>query len=118
MRSYLDGDSRWRRRRTRLAHLVAFPTVTIAQDLNPTDCPRWMVIDKHQLGAAAKRISDALTNQDNENPAATQRDIDDLVKIFTARPLSQRDLVAVAEDARSSATCSPNSRRQSSTTSG
>ena len=97
MREYLDRDPRWRRRRTRLAHLVAFPTATVAQDLNPTDCPRWMVIDKDQLGAAVRRVRDALTNQEHENPLAVQDDIDDLVEILTARPLTQRDLVAVAE---------------------
>jgi Nuclease-related domain/UvrD-like helicase C-terminal domain/AAA domain len=97
MRSYLDRDPRWRRRRVRLSHLVAFPAATVAQDLEPTDCPRWMVIDKDQLGGVARLLRDVLSNQDNERPCATQHDIDDLVEILTARPLSQRDLVAVAE---------------------
>jgi hypothetical protein len=97
LRAYLDRDPRWRRRRTRLAHLVAFPAATIAQDLNSTDCPRWMVIDKAQLGVAARCVHDVLTNQENENPRASQHDIDDLVEILTGRPMSQRDLVAVAE---------------------
>jgi hypothetical protein len=97
LREYLERDPRWRRRRTRVAHVVAFPAESIPQDLNPTDCPRWMVIDKAQLGDAVSRISDVLTKQENKNPRATQQDIEDLVEILAGRPMSQRDLVAVAE---------------------
>jgi UvrD-like helicase C-terminal domain/Nuclease-related domain len=97
LRNYLDEDPRWRKRRVRLAHLVAFPTATVARDLNLTDCPRWMVIDKDQIAASARRVMQALTSQQNEKLPARQQDIDDLVEILTARPLSQRDLVGVAE---------------------
>ncbi|MGZ4590757.1 MAG: NERD domain-containing protein [Actinomycetes bacterium] len=97
LRSYLDRDARWRRRRTRFAHLVAFPTARVPQEVNPTDCPRWLVVDRDQLDDLAGIVRDSLLQQRSENPVAGLAEIDDLVAILTERPLTQRDLVAAAE---------------------
>ena len=48
LRTYVNDDARWRRRRVRFAHLVAFPVVAVGDDVHPSDCPRWMVIDRDQ----------------------------------------------------------------------
>ncbi|HSR24863.1 MAG TPA: nuclease-related domain-containing protein, partial [Candidatus Eisenbacteria bacterium] len=41
LRDYLDRDPRWRRRRVRFGHLVAFPASRVPAEVSPTDCPRW-----------------------------------------------------------------------------
>ena len=94
LRTYLDRDPRWRRRRVRLAHLVAFPYSRIDPNFSLPDCPRWLVIDGEQLDDAAGLAWDALQMQDTENPTACPADIADLVEILGGRMLPQRDLVA------------------------
>ena len=96
LRQYLDQDDRWSRRRVRFAHLVAFPASRVADDVNPTDCPRWLVIDSDQVGNAAALVTAALQQQEHENPVAAGRDIDDLLDILTGRPVSQRETVDLA----------------------
>ena len=97
LRSYLDQDPRWRRRRARFAHLVAFPATSVSDDVNPTDCPRWMVIDRDQTDAAARIAQDVLTRQQDAPPLITVADVEDLVEILTGRPMAQRDIVAEVE---------------------
>jgi hypothetical protein len=96
LRQYLDEDPRWRRRRVRFGHLVALPTSIVADDVHPTDCPRWMVADAAQLRDLAAIVRDVLRRQDSENPLAGERDIEDLLEILTGRPLSQRETVDLA----------------------
>jgi len=93
LRGYLDRDPRWRRRRVRFAHLVVFPTSRVAADVNPTDCPRWMVVDADQLDNLCGLVHATLTQQESENPLATIGDVDDAVEILTSRPPSQRDSI-------------------------
>jgi ATP:corrinoid adenosyltransferase len=97
LRAYLDGDPRWRRR-VRLAHLVAFPYSRIDPGFALPDCPRWMVIDRDQLGDSAGLLWDAVQLQDTATPPARLADIVALVEIIGGRMLPQRDLLAeVAE---------------------
>jgi len=91
LRGYLDADPRWRKRRVRFAHLVVFPTSRVAADVNPTDCPRWMVVDADQLDDLSAIVHTTLVVQESENPLASQGDVVDAVEILTGRPLSQRD---------------------------
>lgn len=93
LRGHLDQDERWRRRRVRFAHVVVLPTSTVGDDVHPTDCPRWMVADAGQVKDLAQIIRDVLVRQEQENPTASTADVDDLLEILTARPLSQRDAV-------------------------
>ena len=110
LRQYLDQDARWKRRRVRFGHLVAFPVSRIADDVNPTDTPRWLVIDRDQVDGAAKLVTAVLHEQEQENPAATEQDVDDLLDILTGRPLSQRETVDLA--AAREAECELLTRRQ------
>jgi hypothetical protein len=96
LRDYVNDDARWRRRRVRFAHLVAFPVVPVADDVRPTDCPRWLVIDRDQVDHAAAVVTDALQQQEHENPLATVGDVDDFLDILTGRPVSQRETVDLA----------------------
>ena len=96
LRDYADRDPRWHRRRVRFAHLVAFPTSRIGDDVNPPDSPRWLVVDETQTGRIASVVKDVLVRQDHENPLATKQDVDDLIDIVVGRPMSQRDLVLEA----------------------
>lgn len=97
LRGYLDRDPRWGRRRVRFGHLVAFPASRVAAEVSPTDCPRWMVVDRDQLDDVAGIVWDVLTQQDSDNPLASAEDVEHLVQIVIGRPVSQRDLVAAAE---------------------
>ncbi|MBA2769142.1 MAG: NERD domain-containing protein [Sporichthyaceae bacterium] len=96
LRTHLDKDERWRRRRVRFAHLVVLPTSLVAADVNPTDCPRWMVVDSSQLGALVEVIRDVLQQQESQNPPASAQDVEDFVDIVTGRPASQREAVDLA----------------------
>lgn len=101
LRSHLDRDDRWSGRRVRFAHLVVFPVSRIADDVNPADCPRWMMVDADQLGSLVGIIGDVLTKQETENPTASAADVDVLLEIMTGRPPSQRDSLDLARDAES-----------------
>jgi hypothetical protein len=96
LRKHLDNDERWHRRRMRFAHLVVLPTSVVASDVNPTDCPRWMVVDGTQLDGLVDVLRDVLHRQENPNPVATREDVDALLDILTGRPTSQRDAMTLA----------------------
>jgi hypothetical protein len=110
LRQHLDNDQRWRRRRLRFAHLVALPTSSVAADVNPTDCPRWMVADASQQGELVDVIRGVLQRQESQNPLASDQDIEDLVDILTGRPGSQKE--AVDHTAAREAECDLLTRRQ------
>ena len=110
LRQYLDQSERWRRRRVRFGHLVAFPVSRVDDDVTPPEAPRWLVIDRDQVGDAAKLITAALHQQEHENPTATTQDVDDLLEILTGRPMSQRETVDLA--AAREAECELLTRRQ------
>jgi hypothetical protein len=93
LRQYLDQDLRWHKRRLRFGHLVVLPTSTVADDVHPTDCPRWMLADAGQLGDLEAIARDVLRRQESENLLASERDIEDLLAILTDRPVSQRETV-------------------------
>ena len=65
----------------------------VPDDVDPPDCPRWLVVDADQLGRLADIVRAVLQRQESENPFATEQDVDDLL---TGRPSSQRDTVDLA----------------------
>lgn len=99
LRDYLDGDPRWRRRRVRMAHLVALPHTAVAAEFSLPTCPRSYLLDRDDVRAnPAGLVWDVLTAQDRGQPPAAARDVDDLVEVLGGRMLPQRDLLAeVAE---------------------
>jgi hypothetical protein len=85
----------------RMVHLVAFPYTRVADDFAAPDCPRWMVIDRADVEAAADRVESALRHADGPT-APGQLHVDAVVDTLTQRPGPQRDLVgtlAEREDA-------------------
>ena len=52
LRSVLDSQDRWNRRKVRLAHVVAFPYSTIPRGFPLPDCPRSMILDRQDLARA------------------------------------------------------------------
>ena len=101
IRDYLDRDPRWARRRTRFAHAVAFPHAAVASSFTLTDCPRSMVLDRDDLSDnPAGLLFDLVTDARDENPCASQDDIDTMVEVLGGRMLPQGDLIAeIAERA-------------------
>ena len=93
LRDHLNGDPCWLNRRIPYGRLVVLPTSTVADDVHPTDCPRWMVADRTQLDGLAAAVRDVLRMQDSQIPVPSKRDVDDLLDILTGRPVSQRTTV-------------------------
>jgi hypothetical protein len=96
LREYLDLDPRWHKRRVRYGQLVVLPTSTVPGDVNPADCPRWMVVDQTQLDDLALIVRDVLRAQESRIPYASKDDVQDMLEILTGRPLSQRSTVDLA----------------------
>ncbi len=72
LRDHLNRDPRWHNRRMRYGRLVVLPTSTVADDVNPTDCPRWMVADRTQLDGLAAAVRDVLQTQDSPDSSCQQ----------------------------------------------
>ena len=96
LRDHLNRDPRWHERRMRYGRLVVLPTSTVADDVNPPGCPRWMVVDQTQLDDLATVVRDVLRRQESQIPLASKQDVDDLLDILTGRPVSQRTTVDLA----------------------
>ncbi|SDP11638.1 PhoH-like protein [Klenkia soli] len=94
LRDYLHAAPRWSRGNPRLAHLVALPTTTLPADFVAPDAPRWAVIDKSELGAAAGRIASALRLVENQPDPPTVDDVELLVDCLVGTLIPQADLVA------------------------
>ena len=99
LRGFLDSDPRWKRRRLRFGHAVAFPYSRISADFAIPDCPRAMVLDRDDIaGNPTGLLRDLLVERDDPNPQATADDLADLVDILSGRLRPQRDVLAIAAD--------------------
>ena len=100
LRDYLDGHAGWGRGHVRAWHLVAFPHSHVADDVQTTDCPRWMVVDRDQTAHVARLVRDALRGDGGGPRLPDADDVDAMVTCLVGRPQSQRELVAGQAEAR------------------
>ncbi len=76
LRSFLNGQDRWSRRNVRLAHVVAFPYSSVPRGFSLPDCPRSMILDRHDLAdRPLTALREAILAQDIDTPVATAADI-------------------------------------------
>lgn len=95
LRSYVDADYRWQRRRVRWVHAVVLPHTFLDQDFATPDCPRDAIFGRGDLAGMADGLR-RLAAQNGENPPPTADDLLDLRDVLGGRFAPQSDLVAEA----------------------
>ena len=99
LRGYVESDARWNgRRRVRWAHAVVLAHTDVGPDFATPDCPRWMVIDRTELGSLGNRLRGILRGQVNDLRALTSPDVDVILDILAGRGRAQRDVLAEAQE--------------------
>ena len=93
LRDYLNRDQGWGHGWPRLAHLVAFPFTSVADDFQAPECPRWMVLGLGDIGTAYERIVTVLRDAHDQPPPPTADQVEDLIECLAGRMTSQRDLL-------------------------
>lgn len=89
LRTYLDAQDLWARRRVRLAHLVAFPYSTFPADFSLPDCPRSMILDRNDLADLPRTVAwEALMSQDTDVAPATAEDLRVMLGCLQPEPTS------------------------------
>ncbi|MGQ0845300.1 MAG: NERD domain-containing protein [Sporichthyaceae bacterium] len=104
LQTYLGRDPRWTRRGARFGHLVAFPYSRIDAGFALPDCPRSMVLDRHDLELnPAGLVWDGLMTQETGAHPIREDDVPRLLECLAGRMLPQRDLAAVVADSAAQA---------------
>ena len=96
LREFVEADPRWTQRRPRWNHVVVLPNSELPQDFALPDCPRWMVIDRTEIGQLAARLREISLSQKTELPLLTGTATAQLLTALGGRGLPQRDVVARA----------------------
>ncbi len=94
LREYLRQDRRWRAGDPRMVHLVALPATVLPEDFSAPDAPRWMVVDRTDLGQAAARVASVLRQCETEIEPPTADDVEVLVDCLAGVGIPQQDLLA------------------------
>ena len=98
LRSFVEGDQRWKQPWLRWDHAVVLPGAKIAEDFALPDCPRWKVTDKSELAELASRLRAVLLDKETKNPVLKLAGIEQLRTVLSGRGLTQRDIVAQAQE--------------------
>ena len=98
LRSFVEGDHRWTQPWLRWDHAVVLPGTKISEDFALPDCPRWKVTDKSELKELASRLRAVLLDKETTNPVLKTAGIEQLRTVLSGRGLTQRDIVAQAQD--------------------
>ena len=96
LRDFIEKDPRWTQGRVRWNHVVVLPNSSVPADFALPDCPRWMVIDRDELGQLASRLNDIVQQQEIQYPLLSATGIEQLRIALSGRGLPQRDVVARA----------------------
>jgi hypothetical protein len=96
LRDFIEKDPRWTQGRVRWNHVVVLPNSSVPADFALPDCPRWMVIDRDELGQLASRLNDIVQQQEIPYPLLSATGIEQLRTALSGRGLPQRDVVARA----------------------
>ena len=97
LRSFIEKDPRWTQGRVRWNHVVVVPKSAVAQDFALPECPRWMVMDRDEIGHIGSLLRDVALNQKTHLPLLADTAVDQLRIALGGRGLPQRDVVARAE---------------------
>jgi hypothetical protein len=100
LRDFIEADPRWKNRRSRVrfGHAIVLPNTDLQADFATTDCPRWMVSGRGDIGDLAGRVHDVVALQQNEQRAATADDVELIREILTGRSFPVPDITAEADE--------------------
>lgn len=96
LRGFVEADPRWTQGRARWNHVVVLPNSDIPQGFALPECPRWMVLDRSEVGRIGERLRAVALSQETDLPVLTGTAIGQLVTALEGRGLPQRDVVARA----------------------
>jgi hypothetical protein len=96
LRDFVESDPRWTQARPRWNHMVVFPNSDFPQGFALPECPRWMVIDRAEIGQLGTRIRAVALDQKTDLPLLGDDAVAQLTTALAGRGLPQRDVVARA----------------------
>jgi hypothetical protein len=82
----------------RAAHLVCFPFTDVPSAWQAADCPRDMVIDKHDLGSAAVRVRTAIERHGAGHQPLSAADCEAALELLAGSFSGQASLLSAAEE--------------------
>lgn len=96
LRDFVESDERWSQGRLRWDHVVVVPNTEIGAEFALPECPRWKVVDRHDLASLVDGLRRVLLDQQLARPPLTARGIAQLATTLSGRGLPQRSVVARA----------------------
>ena len=96
LRDFIEADPRWTQARPRWNHVVVLPNSDLSQGFALAECPRWMVIDRGEVGQIGEKLRAVALNQKTDLPVLSDTAIGQLTTALGGRGLPQRDVVARA----------------------
>lgn len=96
LRGFVESDPRWTQARTRWNHVLVLTDSAIAHDFALSDCPRWMVIDRDEIGSLGQKLRGIALGQKTGLPLLSATAAEQLQTALGGRGLPQRDVVARA----------------------
>lgn len=96
LRDFVESDPRWTQARPRWNHVVVFTKSEISPDFALADCPRWMVMDRNEIGELGQKLRLVSLSQTTDLPLLSAVAIEQLQIALGGRGLPQRDVVARA----------------------
>ena len=96
LRDFVESDERWSQGRLRWDHVVVVPNTEIGAEFALPECPRWKVVDRHDLASLVDGLRRVLLDQQLARPPLTARGIAQLATTLRGRGLPQRSVVARA----------------------
>ncbi len=64
----MEADPRWTQGRPRWNHVVVFPHSDFSEGFALPDCPRWMVVDRGEIGHLGNTLRSVALNQETNLP--------------------------------------------------
>ena len=96
LRDFIESDPRWTQPRPRWNHVVVFPQSEFSPDFALADCPRWMVIDRNEMGVLGAKLREIALSQTTDLPLLSATAVEQFQTALGGRGLPQRDVVARA----------------------
>ncbi len=103
LRDFIESDPRWTQARPRWNHVVVLTESEVPDGFALSDCPRWMVIDRNEIGSLAQKLRDIALSQKADLPLLSAAASEQLQAALGGRGLPQRDVVARALENESAA---------------
>jgi hypothetical protein len=96
LRGFVEADPCWTQGRVRWNHVVVLPNSDVSQGFALPECPRWMVIDRGEMGQIGEKLKAVALDQKTDLPLLADAAIGQLRTALSGRGLPQRDVVARA----------------------